>query len=272
MTNLLMSEMRRALHRRVVWVLIALALIGVATLGIVAFVSSAGKTLAELSKEGEDHPALMVNWWTAGGGDGILLIAGLPLLLGGVLGGATVLGAEWRAGTMTTVLTWEPRRLRVHAVRLISALVLAILIAFVLETLFLLAALPAVLVHGSTAGTDGAWWVSLIGAMMRIALMTGAAAVLAGSLATIGRGTTFALGAIFGWIAIAENLIRGLKPGLKPHLLGENLSIVLTWAPLSNVDFTREVPAAVAALLAYVTVIVVVCASSFLRRDVVGAG
>ena len=271
MRDLLMSEMRRALHRRAVWILIALALIGVATLGVIAFVSSAGKTLAELSEGGEDHPALMVNWWRAGGGDGILVIAGLPLLLGAVFGGASVLGAEWKAGTMTTVLTWEPRRLRVHTVRLISAFVLAVLIAFVLETLFLLAALPAVLAHGSTAGTDGEWWVSLIGAMVRIALMTGSAAVLAGSLATIGRGTTFALGAIFGWIAIAENLIRGLKPGLKPHLLGENLSIVLTWAPLSDVDFTREVSVAVTALVGYVAVIVVVCAASFVRRDVVGA-
>jgi hypothetical protein len=272
MTNLLMSEMRRALHRRVVWVLIAVALIGVATLGIVAFVTSAGKTLAELGAGEDDSPAIMASWWTAGGADGILLIAGLPLLLGGVLGGASVLGAEWRAGTVTTALTWEPRRLRLHATRLMSAFVLAVVIAFVLETLFLLAAVPAVLAHGSTAGTDGAWWVSLLGAMGRIALMTGVAAVLAGSLATIGRGTTFALGAVFGWIAVAENLLRGLKPALKPHLLGENISIVLTWAPLSSVDFTRGAPAAATALIIYIAVIVVVCGASFVRRDVVGAG
>lgn len=271
MTNLLMSEMRRALHRRVVWVLIALALIGVATLGVVAFVSSAGKTIAELGQDGEDHPAIMANWWRTGGGDGILVIAGLPLLLGAVLGGASVLGAEWRAGTVTTVLTWEPRRLRVHTVRLLSAFVLAVVIAFALETLFLLAAVPAVLAHGTTAGTDGEWWISLVAAMVRVALMTGFAAVLAGSLATIGRGTTFALGAIFGWMAIAENLLRGLKPALKPHLLGENISIVLTWARLSGVDFTREVPIAAAALLAYIAVIGTVCAATFLRRDVVGA-
>jgi ABC-type transport system involved in multi-copper enzyme maturation permease subunit len=270
MIDLLMSEMRRALHRRVVWMLIALALLGVAALGVVAFVDSAGKSLADLGRDGE-HPAVMVNWWTAGGGDGILMIAALPLLIGAVLGGASVLGGEWRAGTMTTVLTWEPRRLRVHAIRLTSAFVLAVIIAFVLETLFLLAALPAVLAHGSTAGTDGGWWIALLGAMVRIALMTGGAAVLAGSLATIGRGTTFALGAVFGWIAIAESLIRGLKPSLEPHLLGENLSIVLTWAPLSGVDFTREAPLALAALVGYFAVIAAACAASFVRRDVVGA-
>jgi len=271
MMDLLMSEMRRALHRRVVWVLIALALVGVAVLGVVAFADSAGRSVAELGRDGE-HPALMVHWWTAGGGDGILVIAALPLLLGGVLGGASVLGAEWRAGTMTTTLTWEPRRLRVHTARLTSAFLLATVIAFVLEILFLLAAMPAVLAHGSTAGTDGGWWLALLGAMVRIALMTGIAGMLAGSLATIGRGTTIALGAIFGWLAIAENLIRGLKPALKPHLLGENISTVLTWAQLSNVDFTREVHLAVAAIVGYVGVIAVACAVSFVRRDVVGAG
>jgi hypothetical protein len=271
MRDLLMSEMRRALHRHLVWVLIALALLGIMLLGVVAFADSAGKSVAELGRNG-DHPALMVNWWTAGGGDGILLIAGLPLLLGGFLGGASVLGAEWRAGTVTTALTWEPRRLRLHAARLGSAFLLATVIAFVLEVLFLLAAVPAVLAHGSTAGTDGGWWLSLVGAVVRIALMTGVAAALAGSLATIGRGTTFALGAIFGWLAIVENLIRGLKPAFAPHLLGENLSTVLTWAPLSNVDFTRDVHVAVVAVAGYVGLIVAAAAGSFVRRDVVGAG
>src|SRR5688572_3667085 len=131
MTSLLMSEMRRALHRRVVWVLIGLALIGVVTLGVIAFVDSAAKSITELSTNGE-HPALMASWWTAGGADGILIIAALPLLLGGVLGGASVIGAEWRAGTVTTALTWEPRRLRLHVARLTSVFVLATAISFAL--------------------------------------------------------------------------------------------------------------------------------------------
>ena len=271
MTNLLMSEVRRALHRRVVWVLIGLALIGIALLGIIAFTDSAGRSVAELSREGT-HPAVMADWWVGGGADGILMIAGLPLLLGGVFGGATVLGAEWRAGTITTALTWEPRRLRLHAARLTSAFVLATVIAFILEVVFLLATVPAVLAHGSTAGTDGGWWIALVAAMVRIALLTGVAAVLAGSLATVGRGTTFALGAIFAWVAIVENLVRGWKPALQPHLIGDNISIVVTWAQLEGGDFTRDIHLAVAAVVAYCGVIAVVCAASFARRDIAGAG
>lgn len=271
MTNLLMSEVRRALHRRVVWVLIGLALAGVALLGIIAFTDSAGRSVAELSRDGT-HPAVMADWWVGGSADGILMIAGLPLLLGGIFGGATVLGAEWRAGTITTALTWEPRRLRLHVARLGVAFGLATAIAFVLEVAFLLATVPAVLVHGSTAGTDGSWWIALVAAMLRIALLTGAAAALAGSLATIGRGTTFALGAIFAWVAVVENLVRGLKPALQPHLIGDNISIVLTWAQLEGGDFTRDIHLAVAAVVAYCAVIAALGAASFARRDIAGAG
>ena len=35
------------------------------------------------------------------------------LVVGALFAGASVAGAEWRAGSMTTLLTWEPRRVRV---------------------------------------------------------------------------------------------------------------------------------------------------------------
>src|SRR5689334_15324542 len=101
--NLLVVEMRRALHRRVVWVLIGLALVGCALAGVLAFTSSAGRTLAELHADGATHPAVLRDWWISGGDDGAVTIASLFLLLGGVIGGATVAGAEWRAGTVATV-------------------------------------------------------------------------------------------------------------------------------------------------------------------------
>lgn len=269
MADVLMSEMRRALHRRVVWALIGLALAGVTLLGIVAFTDSAGRPVAEIGRDGA-HPALMVDWWR--GEDSILLIAAIPLLIGAAFGGASVAGAEWRAGTVTTALTWEPRRLRLHAARMTSTLVLGTVIAFALEALFLAATLPAVLAHGSTAGTDGAWWIGLLAAMARIAVAAGVAAVLAASLATIGRGTTFALGATFAWIAVVENIVRGLKPGLQAHLVSENVAIAITWAPLDGAGFTRAAPLAAAAIATYCGVIALAAAASFARRDVVGAG
>jgi hypothetical protein len=270
-TRLLVVEMRRAVHRRVVWVLLLLAFVGIAILGIVAFADSAGKTLAQLRVNGT-HPALMADWWVSGGGEGILMIAAIPLLLGGLFGGASVAGAEWRAGTITTVLTWEPRRVRLHAARAASALLLATVISFVLELLFLGATLPAVLTHGSTSGVDAEWVLALLAAMIRIALLTGAAAALGVSLATLGRGTTFALGAVFAWLMVGENLVRGFKPGLQDLLVGENLTIVVTWAQLDGAGFTRSAAVATATVVAYFSVVGAAAAAAFARRDIAGSG
>ena len=237
--NLFVVEMRRALHRRVVRVLMLLALVGCAVVGVIVFVDSAGRTLAELTANGQAHPAVMRDWWIAGGGDGALPVAAFFLVLGGLVGGATVAGAEWRAGTVTTLLTWEPRRVRVHLARTAACGVLAFVIAFVLQASSSGSLLPAVLVNGSTANLDGNWWLSLVAAMVRTSMLTAIAAVLGVALATLGRNTAFALVFVFGWIAVIEGMVRGFKPGLARFLWGENLTIVLAWAQLDNVAFRR---------------------------------
>lgn len=269
--NLLLVEMRRALHRRAVRVLISIALLGCVVAGVVAFATSAGKSLAELRGE-QTHPAVMAEWWVAGsGGDGILGVGFFFLLLGGLFGGATVAGAEWRFGTVTTVLTWEPRRLRLHGARTASAGILAFVISYVLQVLFLAAFLPAAFANGTTAGTDADWWLALVGAMARVSLLTAVAAVLAVALATIGRNTAFALITVFAWLAVAENLVRGLKPSLQPWLWGENLAIVFTWAQLEDQDFTRSPTLALLTVLTYIGIVAAIGAATFHRRDIAAA-
>src|SRR4029079_9965827 len=113
-------------------------------------------------------------------------------ILGGFFGGASVAGAEWRAGTITTVLTWEPRRVRLHLTRTAACAILAALISLVLQSVFLAAFLPSVFAHGSTAGVDAAWVSSLVIAMLRSSLLTAMAAMLGVALATLGRNTAFA--------------------------------------------------------------------------------
>ncbi len=211
--NLYVVEMRRALHRRVVWVLIALALAGCVAVGIIAFVDSAGRSLTELHANGQTHPAVMRDWWVSGTADGALPVASFFLLLGGLFGGASVGGAEWRAGTITTLLTWEPRRTRVHLSRCAACATLAALISLALQVAFLAALLPATLVNGSAAGVDGSWWISLTAAMARTSLLTAAAATLGCAVSTLGRNTAFALVTVFAWITVVEGTIRGLRPG-----------------------------------------------------------
>src|SRR5207248_5209971 len=61
--NLWKVEVRRALHRRVVWVLIAVALAGIAILGVIAFATSSDLNAALTHAKGDHHPAIMADWW-----------------------------------------------------------------------------------------------------------------------------------------------------------------------------------------------------------------
>ena len=269
--TLVVVEMRRALHRRLVWILIALALVGACVAGVVAFVDSAGKTLAELHVGGSTHPAVMHDWWIPGGDDSVLSITFFFLLLFAFFAGASVAGAEWRAGTVATVLTWEPRRLRVHLCRTAACGTLAALIAFTLQAIFLGALLPAVLAHGSTAGIDGAWWASLVLAMLRASFLTALAAMLGVAFATLGRNTAFAVLALFAWVAILEGIVRGLKPGWAQYLWGENIATSITWAQLQDVDFHRGPVVALVTVVVYFAVLIALGTLSFTRRDIAGA-
>jgi hypothetical protein len=266
--TLLAVEMRRALRRRVVRVLILLALLGCAFAGVIAFTSSAGRTVADLHAGGARHPALMRDWWIPGTGDGTLVISALFLLLGGFFGGASVAGAEWRAGTITTVLTWEPRRVRLHLTRTAACAILAALISFALQAVFLAALLPAVLAHGSVGGVDGAWCSSLLLGMMRSSLFAAIAATLGVALATLGRNTAFAIVAVFAWFAVLEALIRGLKPGLAQYLWGENIGTVLPWAQLENANFRRGPMVALVTVMLYLAAITTIATIAFRRRDI----
>lgn len=266
--RLFVVEVRRAMHRRLTWVLVGIALAGIAVFGVAAFVSSAGLDVAAIESRHETHPAVLRHWWVAGTGDGILTVAAAFLLMGGLVGGASVVGAEWRAGTVTTMLTWEPRRLRLHLSRVGACAACAAIVSFALQAVFLSGFLPAVLAHGTTAGTDGGWFVGLVAAMARISLLTAVATTVGASIAFAGRNTTAALATAFAWMAIGENIVRTNLPDVQPYLLGENTSLILTWGPLEEVAFARGPMLAVATLLAYATGLLALSALRFRHSDV----
>jgi hypothetical protein len=267
--NLLQVEMRRALHRRVVWVLIGVALLGCAAAGIISFIDSRGKSLSELQYGDEIHPAVLAHWWISSKHDGIVLIPAFFLLLGGMFGGAAVAGAEWRSNTITTVLTWEPRRVRLHLLRTSACAILAFVIAVGLQMLFLAALLPAVFGNGTSAGVDAQWWLALATAIGRTALLTSLAASLAVALATLGRNTAFALGVVFAWFAVIENLIRGLRPRWTPYLWGENLGAAVTWRS-NDGEFSRTPLLALVTIGAYTALLIAAATVAFQRRDIAG--
>ena len=266
-THLVVVEMRHALHRRLVRWMVALALGLTAVAGLIMFLTSRDGTAGT-----SDHPAHMLTWWAPGGdGDSLLLTAALFLVVGAAICGASVTGAEWRAGTITTVLTWEPSRIRLHAARTASAGILAFVIGTGLQVAFLASAVPAVALNGTTTGTGAAWWGGLLAAVARISVITALVAVLAASIATIGRNTSAALIALAAWALVVERTIAALRPGLARFMIGENVATVVPWRSLEDAGFERPPAIALANLVAYLAVIVVVATASFVRRDVAAA-
>ncbi|MEO7399048.1 MAG: hypothetical protein ABIW84_10830 [Ilumatobacteraceae bacterium] len=259
-------EMRRALHRRLVRWMIFVAVLLSGVTGLVVFLSSSDPVRFATDHE---HPARMVNWWNpAGNGDSFLGTAALFLVVGAAICGASVAGAEWRAGTITTSLTWEPSRVRLHSARASSAAVLSFVIGLLLQILYLASAVPAVAAHGTTTGTDWAWWISLLLAMLRISLITSFVAVLAVSIATIGRNTSAALVVIAAWALVIERLVAGFWPKLARFMIGENVATVVSWAQLDGVEFERPPIVALFAVLSYLGVVALSATAIFARRDV----
>lgn len=185
----------------------------------------------------------------------------------GFLLGATFVGAEWQSGTMTTVLGWEPGRLRVLAAKTgIAATV--VVVGVVAGQIVLGSALsPAAVFKGTVEGANAVWLLDVAGAAARVAVVSALAAVAGVSLAMIGRNTAAALGAGFVY-ALVEVFIRGFdNPAWQRWLVGENAGIFVTGrapAPPSP-EFSPSI--ALVLLVVSIGAIFVVATASFLKRD-----
>lgn len=219
----------------------------------------------------EDPAFLVALWPDDGETEGTLLLAATFLPMGALIAGASMVGGEWRAQTMTTLLTWEPRRVRVMLAKLGSAGILATALGAVLLALFSVAFLPAVFLKGSTDTADASWFSGYLAAIVRIATVTGLAAVLGAAIANLGRNTGAALGAAFAWMAVIEPVIRALRPGARPWLLAENVGRFVTARPLEGAEITRSTAGAFLVLVLYVGSIAAISVWQFRRRDVAGA-
>lgn len=161
-----------------------------------------------------------------GGGDAVTgAIVGAAML--GVVLGASAIGAEWAAGTFAGLLTWEPRRLRVLAAKLLALVAMVVTIAAAAVAVQLLVYWAIAGTRGTLAGTTstvveaiiwrGARGVGLVG------LLTVAAAAAAGIL----RSTAGALGAVAGYLVVFEIFSRNLRPGWTRWLLSSNAAALV---------------------------------------------
>jgi len=256
-------EARRALSRRAVWLLVGIALAGIVLTGVIAFLGSNDFD----PQRQEMDVARLTDLWVQGGGDGALTVTLIFLAVGGMIGGATVTGAEWQHGTVVTVSTWEVRRGRLVLARILSATLLAFVIALGLLSLFCLSLVPTYVLRGTTAGANAAFWSDLAGAIGRISALAALAAATGAAVASIGRRTTVAIGAAFAYLAFLESAVRGLWPDRGRWLIGENAAILVTAADLDGEAFSRSVVTAGLTLGSYVAVLVALAVLLFRRRD-----
>jgi ABC-2 type transport system permease protein len=118
--------------------------------------------------------------------------------------GASFAGAEWGTGSMATYLTWEPRRGRVLASKLICAVVVAATGAVLLSILLALVHIPAAYFRGTTAGMTGGLWASLAEVWGRAGGLAAIAGVFGVGAATVSRNTAGAVGAAAAYFAILD--------------------------------------------------------------------
>ena len=266
---LLASELRRCLSRRAVHVLVLTAVIAIAVLGTLMLVTVDPATVTpplQGDEYGDGHIANLADLWM-GGSDGLVFIPIVLLGIGALLGGALVVGGEWKFGTVVTLATWEVRRRRLLGVRLLACGILAPVIGAALLALFVAGSLPVILAKGSTAGIDGEWVRGFAGVVGRGLATVSFAAVVGGAIASLARSATAAFVVLFGLNAVVEPAMRGWFPSTGQWLLGENLSAFVGGVTTSGEGFSRTTPVAAVVLGVYLAVAVVVTAAVFDRRD-----
>lgn len=193
----------------------------------------------------------------------------INLIVIGWLLGASLAGAEWAAGTMTTLLTWEPRRMRVLLAKLIAVVVTVLLLTLALQLLLVGALWLLAATRGVNVPGPGLWH-GIFGSLLRVSALSAVAGVFGMAIAMYTRSVTAAMASGFIYLAVIEGLIRAYRPGFSRYLIGDNAAAWVSGHPFSASDPSYAVTVAhgVVVLLIYAAILVGAAAVSFRGRDV----
>ena len=269
-TSLFASELRRLTGRRAVRLGLVAALVIVVIVIVINAVRSTGTGPG-------DHTMRLVTLWFDGPDgtrENAVLAIGIYLYVLIVGIAASAVGADYRAGTIGTLLTWEPRRVRVGLARVAAVAVVAVALYLVVTTCFSLGWWLGASMRGSTAGADGQFWSGVVAVVARGAAGAALIAALTAGLALITRGTVGALMVWFGYLIGIEAILGNRITGLHASLLLANLGAFLQGTNLfvrSNFGEVRHFARPTDGLVRTVVITAVVVALgvvAFSRRDV----
>ncbi|HEX6581703.1 MAG TPA: hypothetical protein VF195_12635 [Actinomycetota bacterium] len=247
MSRLLASEFRRFRSRRLVKALVGLELLAIVATGVIVVLTQEYDLLG--------LPDVLM-------GTSLVLVSVAWVL------GASAIGADWHAGHVTTILTWEPRRGRVMFAKIAASLTSVFVVSLVIQALLGAALAAAAAGAGSTASADAAWLTESAGVALRVALLSTIFAGFGFGLASAGRNTAVALGVGFGYLVIVENLVRGLRPQWTPWLLTENAGLFIVDSPIDFPLLARSTIGAGLYLAAVGAVLLLAASGLFRMRDV----
>ena len=182
--------------------------------------------------------------------------------------GASLVGAEFASRSMTTLLTWEPRRLRVFLAKAAAVLVANTAIASVALLGFIVALLPSLLLHGGPLRANDPSIATLAGIVLRGTALTAIAAGLGFSLAAIGRNTAAALGAGFAYIVVFENIVGSYNEGSRRWLLLGNVIVFMAGDNNAGDIPGRTVTVAAVILVVVAAAFLVGAYGTFRARDI----
>jgi ABC-type transport system involved in multi-copper enzyme maturation permease subunit len=182
--------------------------------------------------------------------------------------GASAVGAEYRAGTVTTMLTWESRRVRLLTARLAAAAIVSMVLFVLIHLVFIGGWAIGVQLQGQTGGTGGDFWRDLILVVLRGTALAGVLAVISGGFATLGRNTAAALGLWFGYLVAVEGILRGQVSATIPWFLTSSAGAFYGWQKVSINGHAVTAGAGMIHLAVYVAVIGAGALAVFQRRDV----
>jgi ABC-2 type transport system permease protein len=220
---LLASEVRRLASRRVVRLGFAIALGIVVVVLVVTAARSTGTGPT-------DHTLYLRRLWLERSGrvvDNTVLATSVYLFILVVGIAATAVGADYRAGTMGTLLTWEPRRVRVAVARLLAIAIVSVALYLVVTGVFIAGWALGAELRGSTAGLGPDFWTDLAAVVGRSAVGVVVLALLTAGLAFVTRSTVGAVIVWFGYLIGVEAVLAQRVQELQPGILIANLAAFL---------------------------------------------
>jgi ABC-2 type transport system permease protein len=181
--------------------------------------------------------------------------------------GASLVGAEFASRSMTTLLTWEPRRGRVFVAKIVAVVSAISLLAVAVLALVALSMWPALAFHGAPIGPDDPTVASLAGMVARGVALTAVASGIGFAIATIGRNTAAALGAGFAYVIVLENILGSSLEDWRRWLLLGNVIVFITGENNGGDVPGRSVAGAGLFLAAVAIGLLAAAAGTFRTRD-----